>query len=767
MENRLWVWAVSFLTVLILTPLAIKLARRFDFLDYPKEHKSHQRPTPLLGGTVVFTGLSLGLGLALSLGWIELSQTLIGFYLASGLILILGLVDDKLGLSPFRKLVGQVAAALVFLSFYDPSVTGFGFPLGFFLLLFWLVGLVNALNFLDNMDGLCSGLSLIASLAFAVLAFIEQQTLLLVLSLSLAGSYLAFLKYNLSPAKIFLGDAGSLLSGFALAALGLAFVSEARTQYAVIVPILILSYPIFDISFVTLTRLKQGKKFYQGGLDHSSHRLVYLGVTSQRAVGGILLISLFLAATGVLTFYVFDSPVRVLIPLSWAFALTIFGIHLHRNFVHFKEKLLLIAFDIILVNLSLLMSWQIFFNLGQSSLRVAGLPLDLSTLAILSSFFWVNLFAVAGLYEFYWGILIKEELKALAKTVLGGGLILFLLGGRQILISVEFTLGFALYILTLLATLILYRSLFILMHRKLSKTGKLRYPAVIVGTEQNAQLAWQELSTQSKLPFEITGFIDENHGSGKHQLSQPIVGRVENLEETLRQNRVREVLIAVEPNWPGSLSEVLETTRNLEVNFRIRDNLLGRVRGRKIVPLAENSFYKVYPSQMRTWEWGAKRLTDLAVSAGITFIASPILAVIYLWLKLKQEQSPLESFEIIGRKGNLAKVYCFNSSLKDSIWRYIPALFSVLKGDLSLIGPGWVKVEKNQDPRLLYSVFEEKLKVRPGLIRPAFDGSRIQDHGDKNPVCSADLEYVERMSFTSDLGVLLKTIARPLTKLIF
>ncbi len=766
MENRLWVWAVSFLSVLCLTPLAIRLARHFDFLDYPKGHKSHQRPTPLLGGAIIFTGLSLGLGLALSLGWIELSKTLIGFYLASSLMLILGLVDDKTGLSPFRKFAGQVAAALIFLSFYDPSVTGFGFPLGFFLSLFWLVGLVNALNFLDNMDGLCSGLSLIASLAFAVLAFLEQQTLLLVISLALAGSYLAFLKYNLSPAKIFLGDAGSLLSGFALASLGLLFVSEVRTQYAVIVPILILSYPIFDISFVTLTRLKQGKKIYQGGLDHSSHRLVYLGVTSQKAVRGIFLISLFLAATGVLTFYVFDSPVRVLIPLSLAFALTIFGIHLHRNFVHFKEKLLLILFDIVLVNLAILIPGQVFSNLQPSNLKMAGLPFDQFTLAILLSFFWVNLFAVAGLYEFYWGITIKEELKALAKTVLGGGLILFLLVGRQILFSTEITLGFAFYILSLVAAMGLYRSFFILAHRRLAQSGKLHYPALILGTEKNAQLVWQEFSTRPKFPFKITGFIDENHGSTKNTLPRPVVGRVENLEETLRQNQVREVLIAVEPSWPGSLSEVLETTQNLEVNFRIRNNLLERVRGRKIVPLAENSFYKVYPSQMRAWEWGAKRLTDLTIAAGILLMASPVLAAIYLWLKIKQKQSPLASFQILGRNGKLAKVYCFDPSLKDSIWRYLPALFSVLSGDLSLIGPGWVKVEKDENPKLLYTIHEEKLRVRPGLIHPGVNGIGSQTNGG-HLTGGTDLEYVERMSFTSDLGVLIKTLARPLTKLIF
>jgi UDP-GlcNAc:undecaprenyl-phosphate GlcNAc-1-phosphate transferase len=151
---------------------------------------------------------------ALALGWLEFSKILLGYYLCSLVIVSIGLIDDRWGLSPARKFFGQLATVLLFLSFYDPSLTSLGFPLGFFLVLFWIVGLINALNFLDNMDGLCSGITLVASLSFAVLAFLEGQVLLLVISLSVAGGFLAFLKFNLSPARIFLGDAGSMLSGF-------------------------------------------------------------------------------------------------------------------------------------------------------------------------------------------------------------------------------------------------------------------------------------------------------------------------------------------------------------------------------------------------------------------------------------------------------------------------------------------------------------------------------------------------------------------------
>lgn len=767
MFNQALVLVVSFLAALLLVPVAIRLAGRLDFLDYPRGNKSHTRPVPLLGGVVVFLGLSSGLGLSLAMGWLEVSKTLIGFCLSGAAILVLGLVDDKLGLSPPRKLAGQLAVVLFFFIFYDQSLTSFSFPLGFLLLLVWVVGLVNALNFLDNMDGLCSGVSLVASLAFAVLAYLEGKTLLLVIGLSLAGSLLAFLKFNLSPAKIFLGDAGSMLNGFTLAVLGMLFISEIRTQYAVLVPLLILSYPIFDISFVTFTRLKQGKKIYRGGLDHSSHRLVRLGITSGRAVWGILIISLFLAVTGVLTFYYLDSPVKILVPLAIAFGLTLFGIHLHRNFLNFKEKLLLIGLDLLIVNLSFLAVWQLGRETGLQFLGLPGLEMGASTIAILLNFYWLNLFAVAGLYEFYWGMLLREEIKAILKTVLGGGAILFFLAAGTVLGSSKFSLMLLSYVFLILAGLTIFRVMVILFQRRLGRVGKFSQPAVIVGTERNAVSVWEDIHTRPGRGLKIVGFIDENHSQSELEVPCKVLGKLENLEETLRRNRVREVLIAVEPNWPGSLDEVLDKAQNLEVNFRVKSELLPRVRGRKITPLSEGSFYKVYPSQMRTWEWGAKRLADLFVSLTVILLTLPVQVFLAIQSGLIKGENPFESQTILGKKGKIVKVVQFKSKPKASLWHKLPLLLSLLKGDLSLIGPAWVALESGEHPQLLYSIYEDKLKVRPGLINPDYSGALPADgNGNSSGAEPGDLVYIENMSFISDLRVLLKSLARPISKLI-
>ena len=764
MASQLWLFGVSILLVLILTPFAIRLARGLNFLDYPLGHKSHRQPTPLLGGATIFAALSISLLVALVLGWLELSRILFGYYLCSLTIVLIGLTDDRWGLSPARKFFGQLATALLFLSFYDPGLTSLGFPLGFFLILFWIVGLINALNFLDNMDGLCSGITLVASLSFAVLALLEGQALLLVISLCLAGGFLAFLKFNINPARIFLGDAGSMLSGFSLAVMGLLFVSEIRTQYAILAPLLILSYPIFDISFVTFTRLKQGKKFYQGGQDHSSHRLVFLGMNSKKAVWGILVISMILAASGILTFYFFNSPVKILIPLTLTFALTLFGIHLHRNFLNFREKLFLIGLDILVVNLAFMLLNRFDLESILGLWNQAGLAIDSSTLGILLNFFWINLFAVAGLYEFYWGMLVREELKAVIKTVLGGGLLLFLFGGRHVLASNQGWALITLYILSILAGVTLLRTLLIYLQRRLTLTGRMLHPAVIVGTEDNARQTWDCLQNQSGPGLKVVGFIDENHSARERNLPIPILGKVEDLEETLKKNRVREVLIAVEPTWQGSLKEIVEGARNIEVNFRVKSNLLPRVRGLKLAPLYGNSFYKVYPSQMRTWEWGIKRIQDIAYSILLLALATPLLLLLVLKNGLWKGEYPLEAVAILGKNGKIIKLRQFNSRHKSASWHKLPLLLYVLKGDLSLIGPSWVKIETGEDPALLSQMYEDKLKVRPGLLTPRLTANGGQPEAGLD---QTDLEYVERMSFTSDLAVLAKSIARPISKAVF
>ncbi len=226
----------------------------------------------MLGGVAILVAflLALGVGGALS-GALSSGRTL-GFLAGATLIFVMGVVDDRVDLSWFSKLLGQIIAAVLLLA--SENTDGFLLsPVGLTLSLLWLVGLTNALNFLDNMDGLCAGVSAVVALSFAGLALLSGQLGTALIAVAVAGAAIGFLRFNFPPATIFLGDGGSLLLGYSLASLGIMTARQGEFSYALLVPVLAIAYPIFDITFVSVTRYARGQSLSQGGKDHTSHRL--------------------------------------------------------------------------------------------------------------------------------------------------------------------------------------------------------------------------------------------------------------------------------------------------------------------------------------------------------------------------------------------------------------------------------------------------------------------------------------------------------------
>jgi UDP-GlcNAc:undecaprenyl-phosphate GlcNAc-1-phosphate transferase len=260
------------------TPLARTLSWRLGFLDQPAARKVHLKATPLLGGTAVAGGTLLALVVASNLG-----RPMVGWGTFLGLLaaLSLGLVDDRYGMGPGPKLAGQLLTGAFFVIEGQTAMLTGWWPANVFLTLFWVVALMNAINFLDNMDGIATGIGAVAGLSLAVLSLRLGDMAGALLGASLAGACGGFLIFNFSPASIFLGDTGSLLVGAMLARLSLGVAHAAGRGAAhgaggpwmPVAALLILAYPVFDITFVTTVRLLEGRKIYQGGRDHSSHRL--------------------------------------------------------------------------------------------------------------------------------------------------------------------------------------------------------------------------------------------------------------------------------------------------------------------------------------------------------------------------------------------------------------------------------------------------------------------------------------------------------------
>jgi UDP-GlcNAc:undecaprenyl-phosphate GlcNAc-1-phosphate transferase len=296
-------WAI--LTTLAVTPLAIRAAIRFRLIDEPNSspHKIHQRPVPKAGGLAIgFAILSINL-----LSGNLQSGTIRAILLASIIIFLFGLWDDTHRLSPRWKLVGQVLATIILISQgVHIRMLGSMTMLNMTLTLIWTIGITNAFNLVDSMDGLAIGLASIASAFFMLVTVDAGQPALSLLSAIILGSSIGLLYFNTLPAHTFLGDSGAQFLGFILAALGIAYTPPGLPQPSSwFVPILLLGVPIFDTSLVVISRLRHKKAVYQGGLDHTYHRLVNLGLPSSRAV---LTMHLFAIVSGCLAFMALPLP---------------------------------------------------------------------------------------------------------------------------------------------------------------------------------------------------------------------------------------------------------------------------------------------------------------------------------------------------------------------------------------------------------------------------------------------------------------------------
>ena len=266
--------------------------------------------------------------LALLVGALEPTWELAGILGGCAIVFAAGLVDDLRHLSPLAKLAAQFAAAGLAIAAGLRVELVTNDVLGVAIALFWLVGITNAFNLLDNMDGLAATLAAIACVYFAIdAATVHENDLVLVLSLSLAFACAGFLPFNLRPAggaRAFMGDAGSQLLGFLLAALALAssWTTTGATVATILLPLLVLAIPILDTTLVTVRRLAERRPVTQGGKDHSSHRLVYYGLSETRAVALLALIAVALGATSV-AYNVLDRPAITALGVLVTFALLV------------------------------------------------------------------------------------------------------------------------------------------------------------------------------------------------------------------------------------------------------------------------------------------------------------------------------------------------------------------------------------------------------------------------------------------------------------
>ena len=300
---------VLLLTVLISTisvPFVIKLAKKLNIVDKPDARKVHSHVMPRLGGLAIY--------IAFLAGYMYMSTIIelpISIMVGATIIMLVGFIDDKLQIKPWQKLLGQLLAAIVVLSdglfikyltipFIDESVQvslWIAIPIS----LIWIIGVTNAVNLIDGLDGLASGVSIIAASAIFVMSLIMNDVIVAFLSIALIGSTLGFLFFNFHPAKIFMGDTGSLLLGFLLSILSLISFKQV-TIITLIIPILILAVPIIDTTIAIIRRKLNRQRIMDADKNHLHHRLLAVGFSHRQAVLFIYSMAFFFGASAILVY---------------------------------------------------------------------------------------------------------------------------------------------------------------------------------------------------------------------------------------------------------------------------------------------------------------------------------------------------------------------------------------------------------------------------------------------------------------------------------
>jgi UDP-GlcNAc:undecaprenyl-phosphate GlcNAc-1-phosphate transferase len=576
-------YVVAFAASAALVPLCRALALKRGYVAHPRKDRWHKRPTALFGGVAI--GVTV-FAVAILAGIWRGDLRALTLPLAGGaLIFIVGLTDDVLSLKPSTKLVAEIALASLFVFFNTLHWTNYA-AVDMLLTLIWIVGVTNAFNLLDNMDGLCAGITLIAGTA--LLAGLagrgdvapEARYLAIVM-----GATSGFLIYNIHPASIFMGDAGSLFLGLTLAVLTLAVGGPAhdrsRILSVVAAPVLVLLIPIFDTTLVTVSRILSGRPVAAGGRDHSSHRLVAIGLPERSAVRVLWALAAAAGAMGV-TVRRFSDDRAWLIGAVFILAMVVFAVYLAQvrvynepssvpihgvtpvvgEFMH-KRRIAEVLLDVCLVTIAYYGAWRLRFEGVEWDASVGSLLLSLPIALAIQL---VALF-VFGAYRGAWRHFGLMDGVAFAKAI-AAGTVTIIVALVYLYRFENYSRGvFVVYAALLMLLLCGSRASFRLIGEfaRRRRTGS---RLTIYGAGEGGALVLRELLSVPSEQYKMIGFIDDDPAAGYLRLQgYPVLGGERMLLELIRNSAVDVVVIGCRHFDRARLMRIEEACRLNEVRL--------------------------------------------------------------------------------------------------------------------------------------------------------------------------------------------------------
>jgi UDP-GlcNAc:undecaprenyl-phosphate GlcNAc-1-phosphate transferase len=558
----LLIGSTAFAAAAAATPLVRAGARRLGAVAVPCNDRWHRKPTAMLGGVAIFIVV-----MAVIPAMVPEHREGAVVLAASTLLFLVGLIDDFVKIKPYQKLIGQMvgAGSVIYFGLVLPWTSSAA--LNIMVTFVWLIGITNAVNMLDNMDGLSAGIAAIAAIFLGLNFALNGQYEVALMLAGFTGALLGFLIYNHSPASIFMGDCGSMFIGFFLAATALMSRSSgggrSRSVVAVLaVPVLVLFVPIFDTTFVTVMRKLAGRAASQGGRDHTSHRLVALGLSEKHAVWMLYTLAVSAGLLGLVARRA-SIDVSIVVIATFIIVLTFLGIHLGRVRVYaeaelaaarekplvsflfdlsYKRRIFDVVLDAALISLAYYMAYAFKFGpiheSGDWQLFVKTLPVVVVVK--------LAMFLATGIYRGIWRYASLHNVVDFARATLVSTVAMVLV----IVFAFRFE-GFSREVIALDAVFLMIaltasRFAFRILRRLLPMPHAQTCSRVLIyGAGDGGELVYRELRNNSALNAVPVAFVDDDatksgriiHGLRVHATATPLV-------EICRRLKIDQLLIS-------------------------------------------------------------------------------------------------------------------------------------------------------------------------------------------------------------------------------
>jgi len=772
----------------------------------PDQRKIHLGFIPHMGGMGIFFGGLFGLLVALfwkEYYWHMFTFKYAGILTGAIIMLITGIVDDTRGLQAGQKFILQLIAATIVIysgckietiinPFGDPIQLGvFSIPLTYL----WLIGITNAINLLDGLDGLAAGVGLIALATFAILSYQQQNWMTFGICLAFIGGIIGFLYFNYHPASIFMGDTGSLFLGFLIAALAVKGLQKSEGNIALLVPIIILAVPIGDTSLAFFRRLYQGHHPFSPDRDHLHHRLLFLGLSHRQAVHIIYLFSFLFGLAAILmatetglygaliVLLIFLIAILSLYRLGYLEAQKIKTYMGEQTVIEVKKemaplsmrrfwhKFLLILSDVIMLNLALLATYLIRFQSGLFD-NVANLTLNFyvtSGIWLLLASFFIFVFALNGLYTMPWDISRFDKVIRISRVILFGTVVLFLITLDPEKLLTASRINIVLYAGFIMILVNLGRLFIIYIEKKLAVLEYGQHHTLLIGSDIKARMILDEITQNPHLLYHVIGYVAMT--KSKLEVEQlEYLGNYSQISEIIRDRGIEEVIIALDEQSPDEILNIVAQGENLRVSFKVIPEMYDVISGLKTEEVIGHPLIKLFPEHMLPWQWLMKRLMDFLLSV----IGLTVLIPLFLIVALVQMIAGIRPiFAIDNRAGKNGKIFGlveFNRGNKDNkvgrllvysrIYK-LPQLLNVLMGSLSLVGPRAETKETIEQLRLRIRFYNRRFMIRPGMT--GWAQLKVKDvvtEDMREEDFAEDLFYLENMSLIFDLRIIIRAIIK-------